>query len=132
MWTWSLNWGEITPRILVGTCPMTTADLERIGVAALRRAIADPGVSLLVVDEIGKMELFSSAFRAAVLAALESPKPLLGTVMLGTHPWVEAIKARPDVTVAEVTPANRQVMPRRILRWWRQEWEAGLPLDVLL
>jgi hypothetical protein len=31
MWTWSLNWGEITTRILVGTCPMTTADLDRIG-----------------------------------------------------------------------------------------------------
>ena len=34
MWTWSLNWGEITPRILVGTCPMTPADLERIGPTA--------------------------------------------------------------------------------------------------
>jgi hypothetical protein len=34
MWTWSLNWGEITPRILVGTCPMTTADLDRIGAEA--------------------------------------------------------------------------------------------------
>ena len=29
-WTWSLNWSEITPRILVGACPMTPADLERI------------------------------------------------------------------------------------------------------
>ena len=39
MWTWSLNWGEITPQILIGTCPMTKADLERIvantGVAAV-------------------------------------------------------------------------------------------------
>jgi hypothetical protein len=34
MWTWSLNWDEITPRILVGTCPMTTVDLDRIGAEA--------------------------------------------------------------------------------------------------
>ncbi len=34
MWTWSLNWSEITPRILIGTCPMTPADLERIGAGA--------------------------------------------------------------------------------------------------
>jgi hypothetical protein len=34
MWTWSLNWGEITPSILIGTCPMTTADLDRIGAEA--------------------------------------------------------------------------------------------------
>jgi hypothetical protein len=40
MWTWSLNWGEITPRILVGTCPMTTADLDRIG--------AETGVSAVL------------------------------------------------------------------------------------
>jgi len=30
MWKWSLNWGEITPTILVGTCPMTPDDLDRI------------------------------------------------------------------------------------------------------
>ncbi len=34
MWTWSLNWGEITPRVLIGTCPMTPADLERISAGA--------------------------------------------------------------------------------------------------
>ncbi len=30
MWEWSLNWGEITPRIVIGSCPMTVADLRRI------------------------------------------------------------------------------------------------------
>ncbi|MBK1706140.1 dual specificity protein phosphatase family protein [Halochromatium glycolicum] len=30
MWSWSLNWAEITPSIVVGTCPMTPDDLERI------------------------------------------------------------------------------------------------------
>jgi len=30
MWTWSLNWGEITPRIVVGSCPLIPRDLERI------------------------------------------------------------------------------------------------------
>lgn len=30
MWNWSLNWAEITPRLLIGTCPMTPDDLERI------------------------------------------------------------------------------------------------------
>ena len=30
MWSWSLNWGEITPTIVVGTCPMSPKDLERI------------------------------------------------------------------------------------------------------
>ncbi|MGD8395339.1 MAG: dual specificity protein phosphatase family protein [Candidatus Eiseniibacteriota bacterium] len=30
MWSWSLNWGEITPRLVIGSCPMTPADLARI------------------------------------------------------------------------------------------------------
>ncbi len=29
-WTWSLNWGIITPELIVGTCPMDPRDLERI------------------------------------------------------------------------------------------------------
>ena len=29
-WTWSLNWGVITPELIVGTCPMTPCDLGRI------------------------------------------------------------------------------------------------------
>jgi hypothetical protein len=30
MWTWSLNWGQITGHIVIGTCPMTPDDLRRI------------------------------------------------------------------------------------------------------
>ena len=30
MWTWSLNWGHITPEIIIGTCPMTNDDLKYI------------------------------------------------------------------------------------------------------
>jgi dual specificity protein phosphatase-like protein len=39
MWTWSLNWGEISPHLVMGTCPMTPADIGRIqteaGISAL-------------------------------------------------------------------------------------------------
>lgn len=30
MWTWSLNWGQITANIAIGTCPMLPDDLRRI------------------------------------------------------------------------------------------------------
>ena len=29
-WTWSLNWGIITPELIVGTCPMAPDDLGRV------------------------------------------------------------------------------------------------------
>jgi len=30
MWTWSLDWGEVSPSLLVGSCPMQPKDLTRI------------------------------------------------------------------------------------------------------
>ncbi len=88
-------------------------DLEEIGVAALRRAIAE--ADFVVVDEIGKMELFSDAFRKAVMEAIESDKIVLGTVMATRHPWVDALKALPQVTVLELTVANRDRMVQLVV-----------------
>lgn len=85
-------------------------DLEEIGVAALRRAVAE--ADCVVVDEIGKMELFSEEFRKAVTEAIESDKPLVGSVMSSRNRWVDALKALPNVTVLEVTLDNReQIVP---------------------
>ncbi len=34
MWSWSLNWHDITPQLVIGTCPMRPADVARIGSGA--------------------------------------------------------------------------------------------------
>ncbi len=104
----------------VGKYGINLDELERVGVAALWRAIEEPSIGLIVIDEIGKMELFSGQFCAAVEASLESPKPVLASVMLGRQRWVDALKARPDVTLVQITTANRHEMPDRALRWLSQ------------
>lgn len=101
----------------VGRYGVHLLDLERIGVRALRRALQQPDISVVVIDEIGKMELFSAAFQKVVEEALFSPKPVLATVMVASQPWVNNLKSRPDVTLIEVTPDNRQSLPERILHW---------------
>jgi nucleoside-triphosphatase len=63
------------------------------------------------------MELFSQAFKAAVLAALEDPAPVIATVMARPHPWVDPLKRQPDVTLWQVTVENRDEMPSRVLEW---------------
>lgn len=40
MWTWSLNWGNITSQIVIGTCPMVSDDLKRIHAEARVSAIS--------------------------------------------------------------------------------------------
>ena len=79
-------------------------DLEEIGVAALRRAIAE--ADCIVVDEIGKMELFSTAFREAVSDIIESGKTVLATIMLQPNPWADAVRRLPQVRLVTVTGAG--------------------------
>ena len=104
-------------RYRVGKYGVHIRDLEHVGVAALRKAVREPGVTVVIVDEIGKMELFSTSFRDAVESALASPKRVVATVMTGSQPWVDAIKARAGVTLVEVTKSNRDKMPARVLTW---------------
>ena len=109
----------------VGRYGVHLSNLEKLGVEALWRAIREPEVPVVVIDEIGKMELFSPAFRDAVLAGLDSPKAVIGTITLARSSWVDALKARPDVTLLEVTPANRAACPELILAWLRQNRAKG-------
>ncbi|MEE8194190.1 MAG: nucleoside-triphosphatase [Dehalococcoidales bacterium] len=86
-----------------------TDGLDRVGVSALKRAAQQ--CELVVVDEIGKMELFSAGFREAVLQIIDSGKWLLGTIMLAPNPWADAIKLRHEVELVTVTGTNyRQVL----------------------
>jgi nucleoside-triphosphatase len=94
-----------------------------VGVAALRRAIQEYPV--VVIDEIGKMELFSEAFRQAVLEALESGKKVLGTIMLKPHPWADEIKRRPEVNLVWLSRDNRQQVLIQTRSWLRELGGSG-------
>ena len=89
------------------------AALDEAGAPAIEEAIAS--AQLIVVDEIGKMELFSQRFRRAVLAALDSGKPLLASIMLGPHPFADAVKGRPDVELVVLSETNRIQTAARVL-----------------
>ena len=86
--------------------------LTRIGVPAVRQAAGQR--RLVVIDEIGKMELAAPAFRDVVEEVLRSPVVVLGTILMAPHPWADRIKAHPAVRVVEVTPANRDSLPARL------------------
>ncbi len=78
--------------------------LESVGLPALEEA---HGATLLVIDEIGKMELLSPRFQAAVQRALDSGRPVLASIMLSRHPFTDALKSRADVRLIHLTPENR-------------------------
>ena len=89
--------------------------LERVGVPALYKAAQQ--CDLVVVDEIGKMELFSANFRGAVSQMIDSGKRVLGTVMLSPNQWADAIKRQPQVNLITVTRDKYRQVLQELLHW---------------
>lgn len=89
--------------------------IEKVGAKAIREATASDRV--IIIDEIGKMELSCEAFKKTVSEAIESPGPVVATIMRGSHPWTDELKAREKAEVWEVTVDNRDVLPTEIRRW---------------
>ncbi len=106
---------DIRSKSKVGRYGVDVSAFERVGVAALRAAIERSAV--VVFDEIGKMELFSSQFQSAVIKAIGCGKPVVATAMLAAHPWVDALKTMPGVQTLEITRENRDAIPARVMSW---------------
>jgi nucleoside-triphosphatase len=77
--------------------------------------LLNPDVELIVIDEIGKMELFSNRFRSLVCDALNSDKQVLASIPLKGNEFIREIKQRLDIHLFEVTHGNRDRLPEAIL-----------------
>ena len=97
--------------------------LDRVGVAALRDAIRE--CDLVVLDEIGKMELISPRFREAVLEAIDSGKRVLGTIMLTSHPWADKIKRHHNVALIPLARENRKQVLEQVMEWLESPINGG-------
>ncbi len=90
----------------VGKYKVNISDLDSIGANAVLEASKNADV--VIIDEIGPMELFSQAFRKAVNEALNSSKLVLAVIHHSARdPIIESIKKRNDVFTATVDLANR-------------------------
>jgi len=93
--------------------------LDKVGVSALQRAAQQ--YDLVVIDEIGKMELFSVEFRNSVSEIIDSGKKVLGTIMFNPNPWADAIKRKPQVNLITVTRVNYHQVLEELRRWLKAE-----------
>lgn len=98
----------------VGRYGVDVREFERLALPTLR-VPADT----ILIDELGKMELASTAFRAAVADLIERDTPVVATVHAFRHPFTDALKARPDAEVVHLTRQNRDELPRLVgcLAW---------------
>lgn len=94
----------------VGKYHVNLEDLEKIGANALRSALE---CDMIVIDEVGPMELKSEAFVLAVEAVLESNKPVLAVLhRSSSHQLVQRMRKEFEVLI--VNEENRDELPEKI------------------
>ncbi|MBW1675513.1 MAG: AAA family ATPase [Deltaproteobacteria bacterium] len=95
---------NIKSRFKVGKYGVSLHDIEHIAVPSMTPSEPD---EVVVVDEVGKMECFSSLFRQTLVKVLDAHHPLIGSIAQKGDKFIEKIKARDDVLVVPVTENNR-------------------------
>jgi nucleoside-triphosphatase len=103
---------NIPSRFRVGKYGVDLVNFENfIGTIPFR----DPANSLIVIDEIGKMECFSKMFTELVIELLSSNKLVVATVALKGTGLMAQVKSRPDIELIEITTDNRNDLLPSIL-----------------
>lgn len=102
--------------IRVGRFGVDIAAFEQIGLVALEKAtrLARDHASVVIIDEIARMELASPGFAQAIAAVFAGPLVVVATVHVHEHPVTDALKRRYDIEVVTVTEANRDSLPARL------------------
>jgi nucleoside-triphosphatase len=101
----------------VGRYGVDLEAFERVALPSLERAgMAD----VVVVDELGKMELASDRFCEAASRLFDGAGPVVATIHVFAHPLTDSVKRRDDVERLSLTRATRDTLPTelagRILR----------------
>jgi nucleoside-triphosphatase len=111
---------NIDSKVVVGKYGVDLDILEKVGVTAINRAAEE--AELIIIDEVGKMEVESIRFIDAVRLALETDKPLILTLhKKSRNPLLQDIRRRDDVRILEVTPINRNLLPYKIIKLLKGE-----------
>jgi len=97
----------------VGKYRVNLRDLEEIGVMAIVEALRK--MEVVAIDEVAPMELSSNSFVEALMMAVESGKPLLGTLHFRAGgKAVSMIRNNPSIEIIEVTLGNREDLHRGV------------------
>ena len=94
----------IKSNYMVGKYGVNMAVIDKIVVPSM---IPERPDTLVVIDEIGKMECFSELFRKTLVKVLDSNHRVIGSISLKGDRFIQKIKAREDVLLVHVSKHNR-------------------------
>lgn len=100
---------------------ISQAMVENFGVDLVSLAdflpLVDSNADVIVIDEIGNMQLYSDDFKDLVESTVSGEATMLGSVHVFRHPFTDALKERADVNleIKEITLDNRHALPAQAL-----------------
>ena len=103
---------RIKSKVRVGKYRVNLKDLDEIAAPSIIPSSPD---RIIVIDEIGKMECFSTLFRETLLQALDSPNKVIGSIALKGGEFIQAVKNRADVELFHVSEENRDRLPASLI-----------------
>lgn len=106
----SINFKE-GPR--VGKYRVDITVIDTLIVHSIEDAISNKDI--VVIDEIGKMEMFSRYFQTAVMKALDSPKKVLASIPVYSNTFLHTITVRNDIEIFNLDVDNRDMLVEDIL-----------------
>jgi nucleoside-triphosphatase len=84
---------------------------ERVALPALAKPSRD---AVVVIDELGKMELASNRFREAIAGLLDMPVDFIATIHVFRDPLTDRLKNRRDIERVRVTHDSRGKLPAQL------------------
>ena len=100
---------------------------------ALGASLLSPaGKDVLLMDELGFLERDAQRFQCAVLHALDGSAPVLGVLKPLRTPFLDRVRAHPDVRVLAVTRENRDELMQTVLSqaaFFPPQREASRPIS---
>lgn len=106
---------SLKSRVRSGKYGVDLSALEDLGTRSL--AEARENADVIVIDEVGKMEVESEAFTKSVIDTLDTNKSIVMTLhKKSRNPLLQDIRRRDELRLLEVTPVNKNLLAFKIVR----------------
>lgn len=99
----------------VGKYGINVASFEKIAMPEMEKAQALR--QLLIVDEIGKMELLSQNFRNSLERAFDSDLRIIATILMKPHPFCDKLKNSGNTRIVILNKSALNQAFRTIIAW---------------
>lgn len=105
---------ESPSHVRVGRYGVDVEKFEDFAIHKLREALSSK--KIIVIDELGFMQMLSASFQSMVQEIISDRRIVLGTIPVESRPEIDTIKYRKEVGIVSLNEFNRDVMPEVVMK----------------